>query len=201
MSDEQFQSAAFRMAELRSERLRIFGVLGFVAVFVGVTIVRVFVIRTTSGTSAWVWSLLLAAAIAAYEGWTLRQVDIALTANSSLPFRFWILSTIVETSIPAFALGFLSQLADRECISPPGQPVDPRFFYLHYFVDPQAESLDQRSLRGCCQRHLSVRRSVFGLAAPGSRRSGPCHPIQRKPECDNSTCGRGRRWRGGWANP
>lgn len=107
MSDEQFQSAAFRMAELRSERLRIFGVLGFVAVFVGVTIVRVFVIRTTSGTSAWVWSLLLAAAIAAYEGWTLRQVDIALTANSSLPFRFWILSTIVETSIPAFALGFL----------------------------------------------------------------------------------------------
>lgn len=107
MSDEQFQSAAFGMAELRSERLRIFGVLGFVAVFVGVTIVRVFVIRTTSGTSAWVWSLLLAAAIAAYEGWTLRQVDIALTANSSLPFRFWILSTIVETSIPAFALGFL----------------------------------------------------------------------------------------------
>ncbi len=107
MSEEQFQSAAFRMAELRSERLRIFSVLGFVAVFVGVTIVRVLVIRTTSSTSAWVWSLLLAAAIAAYEGWTLRQVDIALKANGSLPSRFWILSTIVETAIPAFALAFL----------------------------------------------------------------------------------------------
>jgi hypothetical protein len=107
MSEEQFQSAAFSTAELRSERLRIFVVLGFVAVFVGVTIVRVFVIRTTSATSAWVWSLLLAAAIAAYEGWTLRQVNIALKANSSLPSRFWIFSTIVETAIPAFALAFL----------------------------------------------------------------------------------------------
>jgi len=107
MGEEQFQSAAFRTAELRSQRLRIFGVLGFVAGFIGVTIVRVFVIRTASGSSPWVWSLLLAAAIAAYAGWTLRQVEVALKANSSLPSRFWILSTIAETSIPACALASL----------------------------------------------------------------------------------------------
>jgi serine phosphatase RsbU (regulator of sigma subunit) len=107
MSEEQVASSVFGVAELQSERLRIFGVLGFVAMFIGVTIVRVFVIRTAAGSTPWVWSLLLAAAIAAYEGWTLRQVDIALEANSSLPSRFWILSTIVETSIPAFALAFL----------------------------------------------------------------------------------------------
>ena len=123
MSQEQLQSAAFSKAELHSERLRIFGVLGFVAIYVVVTIVRVFVIRTTSGTAAWAWSFLLAATIAAYEWWTLRKIDTALKANSSLPARFWILSTIVETSIPAFALAFLTspqiEIAYRPLASPP----------------------------------------------------------------------------------
>jgi len=36
------ESAAFQYAQLQSERLRIFAVLGFAAVFIGVTIVRVF---------------------------------------------------------------------------------------------------------------------------------------------------------------
>ena len=120
---EEFRSTALRAAELRSERLRIFGVLGFVAVFVGVTIARVFVIRTASTASPWMWSLLLAAAIAAYENWTLRHVDTALKTGASLPTGFWVLSTIVETSIPAFALAFLTssqiELAYRPLASPP----------------------------------------------------------------------------------
>jgi serine phosphatase RsbU (regulator of sigma subunit) len=70
-----------------------------------------------------VWSLLLAAVIAAYEGWTLYKVDLAMKANSGLPARFWILSTIVETSIPAFALAFLTsaqiEIAYRPLASPP----------------------------------------------------------------------------------
>jgi serine phosphatase RsbU (regulator of sigma subunit) len=122
MSGEQLQSAAFSNAELHSERLRIFGVLGFVAVFVVVTILRVFVIRTAPSTAPWVWGFLLAATIAAYEGWTLRKVNLALKANGSLPSRFWILSTIVETSIPAFALVFLTssqiEIAYRPLASP-----------------------------------------------------------------------------------
>jgi serine phosphatase RsbU (regulator of sigma subunit) len=120
---EELQSTAFRAAELRSERLRIFGVLGFVAIFVSVTIVRVFFIRTASSTSPWTWSLLLAAAIATYEGWTLCQVDTALKTSATLPAGFWALSTIVETSIPAFALAFLTssqiELAYRPLASPP----------------------------------------------------------------------------------
>lgn len=119
---KEYQSTTLRAAELRSERLRIFGVLGFVAVFVGVTIMRVFVIRTASSASPWIWSLLLAAAIAAYEGWTLRQVNAALKTGASVPAGFWVLSTIVETSIPAFALAFLTspqiELAYRPLASP-----------------------------------------------------------------------------------
>jgi serine phosphatase RsbU (regulator of sigma subunit) len=123
MSEEQLQSAAFKKAALQSEHLRILGVLAFVGIFVLVTIVRAFVLRTTSGSAPWAWSLMLASIIAAYEGWMLRKVRLALKADRSLPTRFWILSTIVETSIPAFAVAFLTssqiEIAYRPLASPP----------------------------------------------------------------------------------
>ena len=59
MSQEQFKSTAFQSAELRSERLRIFAVLGFVAIFVVVTTVRVFLVRTAAENTSWVWSYCL----------------------------------------------------------------------------------------------------------------------------------------------
>jgi serine phosphatase RsbU (regulator of sigma subunit) len=120
---QELQSDTFKKAELHTEHLRLLGVLGFVAIFVLVTIVRVFVLRTTSSTAPWERSLLLASIIAAYEGWMLRRVDLALKADRSLPAQFWILSTIVETSIPAFALPFLTghqiEIAYRPLASPP----------------------------------------------------------------------------------
>src|SRR5712664_2760067 len=42
IDQEQIKSPAFQNAELQSERLRIFGVLGFVAIFIVVTAIRVF---------------------------------------------------------------------------------------------------------------------------------------------------------------
>src|SRR4029077_2378271 len=119
---QQLQSDTFKKAELHGEHLRLLGVLAFVAIFVLVTIVRVFVLRRTSSTNTWEWSLLLASIIAAYEGWMLRRVDLALNADRSLPAQFWILTTIVETSIPAFALPFLTshqiEIAYRPLASP-----------------------------------------------------------------------------------
>ncbi len=123
MREHQLDSAAFRNAELHSELLRIIGVLGFVSIFIVVTIVRVFIIRTASDTASWIWSFLLAAIIATYEGWMFRKVDLALKADRRLPARFWILSTIVETSIPAFAVAFLTsseiEVEYRAVASPP----------------------------------------------------------------------------------
>jgi len=113
MSDEEIQSAAFGKEELQSERLRILGVLGFLALLVFILLLRVFVIHTVPAATHWGWDLFLAAAVAAYELWMFRRVDLALKAGTSLPPRFWILSTVLETSIPAFALAFLtnSQIA------------------------------------------------------------------------------------------
>src|SRR6476661_10978005 len=128
MSEEQITSAAFGKAELRSERLRIVGVLGFFAIFVLVTMVRVFVIRTASGTTAWLWSLFLGASVIGYELWILRKVQAALKANGSLPRQFRILSTIVETSIPAFAIAFLTNSQGDISYRPVASPAVLVFF-------------------------------------------------------------------------
>jgi len=122
MSQPQIESPAFYEAQLRSERLRIFGVLSFVAIFVAVTTGRFFVIHTASEGTHWAWGLVLAAAVVAYEVWLLRRVGVALKTGQNLPSRFWILSTILETSIPALAIAFLSsgniQAAYRPLASP-----------------------------------------------------------------------------------
>src|SRR5260370_24690487 len=101
---QEIESAAFHHAELKSERLRILGVLSFAVLFIIATVVRVFVIRTASTTTPWAWNFGLAAAIVIYEVWMLRRVDLGLKSGHSLPARFWVLSTILETSIPAFAI-------------------------------------------------------------------------------------------------
>jgi hypothetical protein len=112
MREEQIQSVAFRNAELGSERLRIFGVVGFFAIFMLITVVRVFVIRTVSGTALWLWTLILAVVVIGYELWMLSKVQRALRAGAMFSCRLCVLSTIVETSIPAFAIAFLES---RRC--------------------------------------------------------------------------------------
>src|SRR5580700_7617897 len=108
MNKEQIQSAAFKEAELRSERLRIFGILGFFALLVLVTMLRVFVFRTARKTRSWPWTFVLAAVVIAYELCMLYLVDRALKARSGLAPKFWVLGVVLETSIPAFAVAFLA---------------------------------------------------------------------------------------------
>jgi Stage II sporulation protein E (SpoIIE) len=108
MKEERINSAAFQKAELQSERLRIFGVLGFFFAFTIVTAIRVFLIRTASGAAPPVWEgLFLVAIVMAFEYWMLRKVKLGLQKETGLPARFWILSTILETTIPAWAIAFL----------------------------------------------------------------------------------------------
>jgi len=108
MSQEAIQSDALRDAELRSEHLRIIVLLAVIVVFVLVTIVRTFVIRTSSNDTSWMLRVLLASAVFIYEGSMLRKVQLALKSKKGLPTEFWFLSTIIETSIPAFGIAFLT---------------------------------------------------------------------------------------------
>ena len=108
INEERIQSAAFHYAQLESERLRVFAVLAFVIIFILVTLVRVFLIRTVSGTTPWGWNLTLASTVIVYELWILHKTNLALKAVRNLPKLFWVLSTILETSTPAFGIAFLT---------------------------------------------------------------------------------------------
>jgi serine phosphatase RsbU (regulator of sigma subunit) len=123
MKEERINSAAFQKAELQSERLRILGVLGFFFVFTVVTAIRVFLIRTASGAEPRVWQgLFLVAIVMAFEYWMLRKVKLALEQETGLPARFWIISTILEATIPAWAIASLPsdqvELAYRPLATP-----------------------------------------------------------------------------------
>ena len=124
----KIDSAAFHYAELQSERLRIFGVLSVVAIFIMVTAVRVFVIRTVSTSTPWAWQFGLAASIIIYEVWMLWRVKLALRSERSLPSGFWVLSTILETSIPAFAIAFLTSEQFEPAYRPLATPAVLVFF-------------------------------------------------------------------------
>ena len=108
MVDEKINSVAFHNAELQSERLRIFGVLGFLALLVVVMAIRLFVVHTASIVDPRIWwALFLICMMTGCEYWMLRKATFALRAQSSLTSLLWIFSTIIEASLPAWAIAFL----------------------------------------------------------------------------------------------
>ena len=123
------KSAAFRQAALESERIRIYGVLTFIGIFVIVTVVRVFVVRTSSAATPWVWQLGLAVAVTIYEAGVLRRVNLALKSGRTLPAGFWTFSTILETSLPAFVIAF-RQPTTRTCLSTARESGATRFIFI-----------------------------------------------------------------------
>ena len=129
MPQEQIKSPAFQNAALQSERLRILGVLGFMTILVIVTAVRVFVIHTVEAAS-WAWTFFLVALVMAYELCMLRKVGLALKSSIFLGPRFWILSTILETSIPALAIAFLTSARVETAYRPLATPAVLVFFIL-----------------------------------------------------------------------
>ncbi len=108
MVDDNIDSIAFHSAELRSERLRIFGVLGFLGLLTVVFAIRLFVIHTASiaNTRVW-WAVFLVCAVTGCEYWMLRKVTSALHAQSKLSAAFWYFSTALEASVPSWAIAFL----------------------------------------------------------------------------------------------
>lgn len=112
MNDVQINSEAFQLAELQSERLRIFGVLSFLGLLFIVAVLRLFVFRTASLTDAHIWGdLLFILFVAVCESWMLRIVNSAKRAQSPLRIQFWVLSTVLEASLPAWGMALLPNRA------------------------------------------------------------------------------------------
>jgi len=103
MNETPLHSAALQQALLKSERLRILCILGFVVFFEVVYAVRIFFL----GSLVPRWGLLAFPAFGIYELVILLAVRRALAAQEDLPVRLWIFNIVLEMCMPSLALAFL----------------------------------------------------------------------------------------------
>jgi serine phosphatase RsbU (regulator of sigma subunit) len=128
MAESEISSQAFYSAELRSERVRIFGVLILLGVVAVVLTVRVYLLHTTVLDSRLGWKLGLGAAIGLYEYVMLRMVDRTLRTNQEFPRILWIVSTILETAVPAIGVAWLTSTGFESAYRPLASPATLLFF-------------------------------------------------------------------------
>ncbi len=128
MTANGIKSDAFRFAELRSERVRIFGLLVFFAITVSVLLIRIFLLHTTvlNQQAAWTFGLILAAALV--EFLMLRFVSHALRWGHTFPAVFWVLTTILESALPAVGIAFLTSGHLHPAYQPLASPATLFFF-------------------------------------------------------------------------
>ncbi|MGB2625573.1 MAG: SpoIIE family protein phosphatase [Candidatus Acidiferrum sp.] len=128
MAEQTFDSQALRVAELRSERVRILGLLVFIAVLLVVLTGRLFLLHTTLYTMHVGWNIALASILAVYEYLMLRLVDRAIRRGENFPQFLWISTTILETAIPAVGIAWLGSAALDAAYRPIASPATLLFF-------------------------------------------------------------------------
>lgn len=130
MSESHISSHAFYSAELRSERVRIYGLLVFLAVVFAVLSIRVFLLHTTLLSPHIAWNFILAGALGVYEYAILRLVNRALQRNQEFSRSLWVISTVIETAVPAVGVAWLTTTAFASAYRPLASPATLLFFIL-----------------------------------------------------------------------
>lgn len=119
MQEPMIQSAALDRARLKTERLRIFGVLIFAGVLVVVTAIRTLILHTGAPLDVWLADVGLVALLVIYEVAMLQWVKHALEKGESIPFAWWTFGMVFEALLPAFWMAVLSSSR----IAPEYQPL------------------------------------------------------------------------------
>ena len=107
MPMREIQSPDFKQALLRSERLRILGLLGAVLILWLVSLMRTTILHSEEHTSLWLHASLIAAIFIIYELFMLRAVHRALGSGRELPSVVWGVNMIIETSLPAVVMALV----------------------------------------------------------------------------------------------
>lgn len=128
MSLPDIQSEAFKQAELRSERLRILGILGFVAVLWLISLVRVAVLADRGTTEIWLRATAGVAVFVGYEILMLQAVRRAIRAKKDLPPVVWRLNLAIEAALPAVMLALASSPDFPPAYRPLPTPITLGFF-------------------------------------------------------------------------
>jgi len=100
----EIKSEAFRHAVLRSERVRIAGLLATLVIVLLVAAVRALMVGTAQEISSLGSMILMIGCVIGYEWLMLRLVNRRIGLQRDLPASVWILNFFVETMLPTTAL-------------------------------------------------------------------------------------------------
>jgi serine phosphatase RsbU (regulator of sigma subunit) len=128
MSLPEIQSDAFRRAQLRSERLRIIGIISFLVVLWLVALVRVLILADHVSTGLWLGASIRLAFFLLYELLMLAAVQRAIRLGKDLPAAVWMLNLVIETSLPALMMATASSPEILPAYRPLAAPVILGFF-------------------------------------------------------------------------
>jgi serine phosphatase RsbU (regulator of sigma subunit) len=130
MQEPEIHSAAFDQARLKTERLRILGVLIFAAVIVVVTAIRTLILHTGAPLHLWLTDLAVIAVLVVYELASLRWVQRALKTNDTLHSAWWSSGIVFEALLPTLWMALLSSSKVAPEYQPLANPAVLVFFIL-----------------------------------------------------------------------
>jgi adenylate cyclase len=122
------KSIAFQQARLKSERLRILILVAVIGVVFIVRSLRTAFYHNSGNIHLWMIMTAFLALVVAYEWMMLRAVDRAIQAARPLPASTWIASILLETSLPALVIAFLSGNSVEPAYKPLANPAVLVFF-------------------------------------------------------------------------
>ena len=128
MTDERIESVAFIGARLRSERLRIWIVLVAIGAVFLLRVLRAVIVRGHENLMSLYMTAGLLALLAAYEYAMLSRIDRAIQAGRDFANWVWLANTILETTLPAFAVAFISSASIDPVYRPLANPAGLGFF-------------------------------------------------------------------------
>ena len=108
MKPVDIKSEAFRVAALRSERIRILATLVVVVIILLVIALRGYFATDDAQTQLLVWASVFLGIILSYEAAILVFVHKHVSRNKELPSWTWFFNILVETSFPTIGLLILT---------------------------------------------------------------------------------------------
>ena len=127
MHDMALESGAYRLTELKSERMRTGALIVLGVVFVAVVLLRDVMFGSEESRASLPSLLLLLAAFMLFETWMLWRVAGALATESSLPNGTRSLKVVVEALVPTAATVLATMapyLGPYRALTGPAQEVD-----------------------------------------------------------------------------
>ncbi len=111
MSLPEIRSEAFKQAALRSERIRIIGLLGGAVAMLAVVVVRALFFGSSAEIRLLPGTIVLLIGLMAYESLVWVLVNRLIRSERDLPYWASLLNLFVETLVPTMALFLMTQSA------------------------------------------------------------------------------------------